>query len=305
MARAEGAYPAQPISWICPYGAGGNADARSRQFAKALAGVLGQGITVDNKAGTGGNVGTAIIAKSKPDGYTIGMGNFAPLAVNQALFPNMAFNSLVDLTPIMLIERGPLVLTVPTASPFKSVADVVKAAKATPNKLIYASGGAGGSHHLSGALLEYTANIDLVHLAYRSGAAATADLMTGQVQMMFEQMYEAAPGVKSGKLRALAITSKARSPLLPGVPTMAEVGYPAVDVNNWQGLIGPANLPEEIVKVLNRAANTVLQGGEVRDQILGQGNELGGGTPEAFAALIKEESARWSKVVKQSKITLD
>ena len=301
-AMAQDKYPSKLITWICPYAAGGNADTRSRQVAKVIQSVLGQTVIVDNKAGGGGNIGTDFIAKAKPDGYTIGMGNFAPLAVNHALFKKLAFDPFNDLVPIMLIERGPLILMVKQESPFKTVKDVVAAAKAQPGKLSYASGGIGGSHHLSGSLFEHTAGIDMIHAPYKSGSAGAQDLMGGQVDMMFEQMYAAMPSIKGGRLRALAITSKTRSALLPDLPTMGEAGFPAVEVLNWQGIIGPKGLPAEIVRTLNAAGNKALQDPDVRAKMLEQGNEIGGGTPEQFAALIKAEAPRWAKVVREAKI---
>ena len=301
-AFAQDKYPSKPINWICPYAAGGNADSRSRQVAKVMGTLLGQPIIVDNKAGAGGNIGTEMIARAKPDGYTLGMGNIAPLAVNHALFKKLNFDPLNDIVPIALIERGPLALMVRIDSPFKSVKDVVAAAKAAPGKLSYASGGIGGTHHLSGALFEHAAGIDMIHAPYKSGSAGATDLMGGQVNMMFEQMYSAMPAIKGGRLRALAITSKNRSPLLPDLPTMAEQGYAEVEVQNWQGLVGPKGLPADLVKLLNATLNKALQDPEVKDKILSQGNEMGGGTPEQFAALIKAEAPRWGKVVRDAKI---
>jgi tripartite-type tricarboxylate transporter receptor subunit TctC len=300
--QAQDKYPSKPITWVCPYAAGGNADTRSRQVAKVMGGLLGQSIVIDNKAGAGGNIGTEVIAKARPDGYTIGMGNFAPLAVNHALFKKLNFNPFTDLVPIFLIEKGPLILMVRSDSPYKSVKDLVLAAKAAPGRLSYASGGIGGTHHLSGALFEHAAGIDLIHAPYKSGSAGATDLMGGQVQMMFEQMYSAMPGIKGGKLRALAITSRARSPLAPDIPTMVEQGFPEVEVLNWQGLIGPKGLPAEVVRQLNTVGNAALQDADLREKILGQGNEVGGGTPEQFAALIKAEAPRWAKVVRDAKI---
>jgi tripartite-type tricarboxylate transporter receptor subunit TctC len=299
---AQDKYPSKLITWICPYAAGGNADNRSRQLARLMGKELGQTIIVDNKAGAGGNIGTDAIAKAKPDGYTIGMGNFAPLAVNQSLFKKIPFDPQNDLVPIMLIERGPLILMVRNESPYKTVKDVVAAAKAAPGKLAYASGGIGGTHHLSGALFENTAGIDMIHSPYKSGSAGATDLMGGQVHMMFEQMYAAMPSIKGGRLRALAITSKTRSPLLPDIPTMGEAGFPAVEVQNWQGIVGPKGLPPEIIALLNRVGNKALLDKEQRDLMLGQGNEIAGGSPEEFAALIKAEKPRWAKVVRDAKI---
>jgi tripartite-type tricarboxylate transporter receptor subunit TctC len=301
-AWAQDKYPSKPITWVCPYAAGGNADSRSRQVAKVMGTLLGQPIIIDNKAGAGGNIGTEIIAKAKPDGYTIGMGNFAPLAVNHALFKKLNFNPFTDLVPILLIEKGPLILMVRADSPYKSVKDLVAAAKAAPGKLSYASGGIGGTHHLSGALFEHAAGIDMIHAPYKSGSAGATDLMGGQVHMMFEQMYSAMPAIKGGKLRALAITSKTRSPLAPDIPTMAEQGYPEVEVLNWQGLIGPKGMSPELIKQLNAVGNKALQDPDLREKIQSQGNEVGGGTPEQFAALIKAEAPRWAKVVRDAKI---
>ncbi len=301
-AWAQDKYPSKTITWVCPYAAGGNADSRSRQVARVMGQLLGQPIVIDNKAGAGGNIGTEAIARAKPDGYTIGMGNFAPLAVNHALFKKLNFNPFTDLVPIMLIERGPLILMVRNDSPYKSVKDIVAAAKAAPGKLSYASGGIGGTHHLSGALFEHAAGVDMIHAPYKSGSAGATDLMSGQVDMMFEQMYSAMPAIKGGRLRALAITSKARSPLVPDIPTMAEQGFAEVEVLNWQGIVAPRGLPPELIRQLNAVGNKALQDPDLREKILSQGNEVGGGTPEQFAALIKAEAPRWAKVVRDAKI---
>ena len=299
---AQDKYPSRPITFVCPYAAGGNSDQRSRQIGKFISTALGQPVITDNKAGAGGNIGTDFIAKGKPDGYTIGMGNFAPLAVNPTMFPKMPFDPEKDLTPICLIERGPLVLMVNPNSPFKSVKDIIAAAKASPGKLSFASGGLGGSHHLSGELFKSIAGLYITHIPYKGGAPATTDLMGGQVDMMFEQMYAAAPSIRAGKLRALAITSKTRSPLFPDLPTMIEAGVPGFEVQNWQGLVGPAGMPVAMVKLLNETVNKALADHTIREQMLSQGNEIGGGTPEQFAALIKSERARWGKLVKAANI---
>ena len=299
---AQAAYPNKPIIFVCPYAAAGNSDQRSRQFGRFLATALGQPVIVDNKPGAGGNIGTEIIARAKPDGYTIGMGNFAPLSVNVHMFAKMGFDPIKDLTPICLIERGPLVLMVPMNSPFKSVKDVIAKAKAEPGKLSFASGGLGGSHHLSGEMFKSLAGLNMTHIPYKGGAPATTDLMGGQVDMMFEQMYAAAPSIRSEKLRALAITSKKRSPLFPDIPTMIEAGVPDFEVLNWQGLVGPAGMPPAIVALLNDATNKALADSVVREQMLKQGNELGGGAPELFSALINSESQRWGKLVRANNV---
>ena len=299
---AQDQSPARQITLICPYAAGGNADQRSRQIGRFLSEALKQPVIVDDRAGAGGNIGTDFITKARPDGYVIGMGNFAPLAVNPAIFQKMPFDPAKDITPICLIEKGPLILMVRPDSPFRSVRDIIAFAKANPGKLTFASGGLGGSHHLSGELFQQIAGIQMTHIPYKGGAPATTDLMGGQVNMMFEQMYAAAPNIRAGKLRALAITSKTRSPLFPDVPSMQEAGVPGFEVQNWQGLIGPAHLPAAIVKVLNQTCNAALKDAKLREQMLSQGNEIGGGSPEQFAALIQSEATRWAGVVKAGHI---
>jgi tripartite-type tricarboxylate transporter receptor subunit TctC len=299
---AQSNYPNKPINFIVPYGAGGSADSRSRQIAQKMSVILKQPIVVDNKPGAGGNIGTEAIVRAAPDGYTIGMGNFAPMSVNKTLFGNLRYDPETDLTPIILIEKGPLVLVVNPNSPFKTVQDIVAAAKAKPGVLTFSSGGIGGSHQLSAELFEQNAGIQMIHVPYKSGSAALTDLMGGNVDLMFDQMYSAVPSIKADKIRPLAITSKKRSPLLPNVPSFAELGYPKVEVLNWQGLIAPKGTPKAIIDKLNAAANEALKDPQLRELMLSQGNEIGGGSPADFAALIKAESAKWSAVVKTANI---
>ena len=301
-AQAQNTYPIKSINLVVPYGAGGSADSRSRQLAQKMSVILKQPIVVDNKPGAGGNIGTEFIARSAPDGYTIGMGNFAPLAVNKTLFGNLRYDPETDLTPIILIEKGPLILAVNPNSQYKTIQDIVTAAKAKPGTLTFSSGGIGGSHQLSAELFMQNAGIQMIHVPYKSGSAGLTDLMAGNVDMMFDQMYSAVPSIKADKLRAIAITSKKRSPLFPNLPSFAELGYPKVEVLNWQGFIAPAGTPKPIIDILNKAANEALKDPQLRELMLSQGNEIGGGTPADFAALIKSESAKWSAVVKAGNI---
>ncbi len=275
--QAQPNYPTKPINFVVPYGAGGSADSRSRQIAQKMSVILKQPIIVDNKPGAGGNIGTEFVARAVPDGYTIGMGNFAPMSVNKTLFSNLRYDPETNLSPIILIEKGPLVLVVHPNSPYKTIQDIVTAAKAKPGTLTFSSGGIGGSHQLSAELFMQNAGIKMIHVPYKSGSAGLTDL-------------------------PIAITSKKRSPLLPNVPSFAEVGYPKVEVLNWQGLIAPAKTPKAIIEKLNAAANEALKDPQLRELMLSQGNEIGGGTPADFAALIKSESAKWSAVVKAGNI---
>ncbi len=301
-AQAQNTYPIKSINLVVPYGAGGSADSRSRQLAQKMSVILKQPIVVDNKPGAGGNIGTEFIARSAPDGYTIGMGNFAPLAVNKTLFGNLRYDPETALSPIILIEKGPLILAVNPNSQYKTIQDIVTAAKAKPGTLTFSSGGIGGSHQLSAELFMQNAGIQKIHVPYKSGSAGLTDLMAGNVDMMFDQMYSAVPSIKADKLRAIAITSKKRSPLFPNLPSFAELGYPKVEVLNWQGFIAPAGTPKPVIDILNKVANEALKDPQLRELMLSQGNEIGGGTPADFAALIKSESTKWSAVVKAGNI---
>lgn len=304
-ALGQSNYPNKPITWIVPYAAGGGADLRTREIARLLSPMLGQTIVAENRPGAGGNIGTAIIARAKPDGYTIGMGNFAPLAVNQAMMKDIPFDPLGDFAPIILIERGPLVLMVNNASPIQSVADLIATAKSKPGKLTFASGGLGGSHHLSAELLKSVTKIDLIHIPYKGGAPAATDLLAGHVDMMFEQMYVAMPNIKAGKTRALGVTSRKRLPFAPDIPTMEEAGVPGFEVLNWQGVIAPKGTPPEIIQRLNADINKALAMAELRDRIVSQGNEVAGGTPQEFDAFMRAENAKWGKLVREAKIKAD
>ncbi|QWE18255.1 Bug family tripartite tricarboxylate transporter substrate binding protein [Polynucleobacter corsicus] len=300
--QAQNSYPSKSINLIVPYGAGGSADSRSRQLAQKMSVILKQAIVVDNKPGAGGNIGTEFVARAVPDGYTIGMGNFAPIAVNKTLFGNLRYDPETALTPIILVEKGPLILVVNPNSQYKTIQDIVTAAKAKPGTLTFSSGGIGGSHQLSAELFMQNAGIQMIHVPYKSGSAALTDLMAGNVDMMFDQMYSAVPSIRADKLRPIAITSKKRSPLFPSVPSFVELGYPKVEVLNWQGFIAPAGTPKPIIDILNKAANEALKDPQLRELMLSQGNEIGGGSPADFAALIKSEAAKWSAVVKAGNI---
>jgi tripartite-type tricarboxylate transporter receptor subunit TctC len=190
-------------------------------------------------------------------------------------------------------------------SPFKSVKDIVAAAKANPGKFSYANGGTGGSHHLAAEMFKNMAGVDIINIPYKGGAPAAMDLMGGQVDMMFEQMYAASANIRAGKLRALAVTSLKRSPQFPDLPTMAEQGFPGFEVSNWQGFVAPAGTPAAIIRRLNEVTNLALADATIKEQMLAQGNELGGGTPEQFSAHIKAEAERWGKLVRSAKISAD
>ena len=299
---AQDTWPSKPIRWIAPYAAGGFADIRARKLAIELSKNLGQPVYVENRAGAGGVIGTDVVAKAAPDGYTIGMGNLAALAVNVSLMKKLPYDPVKDLQPVVLIERSALILTAGPGLAATSVQDVVAYAKSNPGKLGFGSSGIGGAHHLSGEMLKLRTGIDIVHVPYKGGAPAAADVIAGHLPMMFEMGYAAVPSVKSGKIRALAVTSSRRLPLLPDVPTMAESGLPGFESLNWQGVVVPAGTPRAIVERLNREFNAILALPDQREAIVATASEVGGGTPEEFGALIRSETAKWAEVVKAAKI---
>ena len=304
-ASAEDNYPARPITVVVAFSAGGNSDIRSRQTGTEAQKILGQPIIVENKPGASGNIGHDFVAHAQPDGDVRCMGARGPRAVNPGIYPKLNFDPLRDFTPIVLVEKAPLVLVTRTDKPFRSLKDVVAAAKAKPGSITVGNAGPGGAHHLSAELFKQQAGIDMLSVPYKGGGHASTALLAGETDMMFEQTYAALPGIQGGKTRALAVTSEKRLPSLPDVPTMAELGYPKVTVSNWLGLIGPRNLPAPIVKKLNADYNQVLAKPSIQEKITGPGNEIGGGSPEQFAAFIAAENKRWAQVVKAAGIRME
>ena len=301
-AQAQQDWPTKPVRWIVPYAAGGFADTSVRKLTAELTKVLKQSVVVENRAGAGGVVGTEMIAKAAPDGYTFGSGNLAPLAVNPSLMQQLPYDVARDIAPILLIETAPLILTVGPSLPAKTVRDVVAMAKERPGKLTFGSSGIGGAHHLSGEMLCQQAGVKMVHVPYKGGAPAATDLLGGHLSIMFEMGYAALPSIQSGKVRALAVTSSKRLAILPDVPTMAEAGFPGFESFNWQGVVGPAKMPRPIIERLNRELNGILQIPQIRESIVSLGSEIAGGTPEDFGRFIQAEMEKWAKVIREGNI---
>ena len=298
-------FPSKVMTLVVPYAPGGSSDVRARMLAAKMSATLGQTIIVENKAGAGGNIGTAAIAKAAPDGYTFGIGNFAPLSVNKAMMPRMPFDPEKDLTPIILIERGPLVLVVPEKSEFKTFNELVTYGKAHPDKINFASAGTGGAYHLAGELLSQSTGVPMVHVPYKGGGPATTDLLAGQVTFMFDMAPAVLPHIKEHKMRALAVAHEKRLAQLPDVPTLGELGLKDMAMSNWFGLVAPKGTPPAIIAKLNDAANKALKDPDVAKAITEPGNILAGGTPEQFQTFVNGETARWSKVVKEKHITAE
>jgi tripartite-type tricarboxylate transporter receptor subunit TctC len=290
---------------VVAFAAGGNNDLRARQLGVPVGAMLGQTIVVDNKPGASGNIGHDFVARAPADGYTLGVGAMGPLTVNPALFPKMTFDPAKDFVPVVLIEKAPLVLVTRVEKPFKSLKDLLAAAKTKPGEITLGNAGNGGAHHLSGELLQEAAGVDMLSVPYKGGGPAATALLSGEIDAMFEQTYAALPSIQAGKTRALAVTSDKRLPSLPDVPTLAELGYPGVTVSNWLGIVAPKGTPADVIKKVNTAFNRALVAPEMREKIAGPGNVVGGGSPEEFGAFMAAESKRWSALIKAKGIRLE
>ena len=300
-AGAQSDYPARPITIVVGFSAGGTTDIIARLISEELRKSLGQPIIIENRPGAGGNIGAELVAKAKPDGYTLLMGSVGPLAINASLYKRMPYDNLKDLTPISLVAQVPNMLVVnPRTLPAQTFQEFVSMVKATPNKYFYASTGSGTSSHLSGVLLNGLAGLDLTHVPYK-GAVALKDVLSGeQVQCMFATIPSAIQLVRSGKLRALAVTSLKRSEGVSNLPTIAESGYPGFDAGSWFGLVGPAGLPREIALKIQGEVARILKEPAMREKFVQQGADPVGSTPEEFGQYMRDETAKWAKVVKAS-----
>ena len=304
VAHAE-AYPSKPITMIVPFPAGGTTDILARAIGQELFKTLGQQVIVDNRPGAGGNIGSALVAKAAPDGYTLLMGTVGTHAINASLYAKMPYDTVKDFAPITQVAAVPNILVVNPTLPVKSVKELIAYAKANPGKLNFASSGNGTSIHLSGELFKTMAGVDMTHIPYKGSAPALTDLLGGQVNLMFDNMPSALPHVKAGKLRALAVTSGKRSPAAPDLPTIEEAGVPGYEASSWFGVLAPAGTPPDIVNKLNAEIVRILKTPEMKERLSSQGAEPVGSSPGEFAAHIKAEMAKWAKVVKESGARVD
>jgi tripartite-type tricarboxylate transporter receptor subunit TctC len=305
MAAAQGSYPSRPIKLMVPYPAGGGADLLARSVSDKLGEALGQTIVVENKPGANGIIGTDAVAKAAPDGYTLLLGNIGPNAINQPLYPNLPYDCVKDFAPVGQMATTAHILAVHPSVPVHNVKELIALAKASPDKLSYASTGIGGSPHLAGELFDLLAGVKMHHIPYKGASPANADLIGGQVQLAFNTLPPLLPQVKAGRVRALAVTSARRVSTLPDLPTIAESGVPGYDVSTWYGLLAPAGTPREIVARLNSELNKVLQSAETKSKLGAKGFDVETGTPEQFGQLISNEVAKWTKVVRSANVKLD
>jgi tripartite-type tricarboxylate transporter receptor subunit TctC len=304
-ASAQDAYPSRPIRLVVPFPPGGGTDTISRVVANKLTETLKWTIVVDNRPGAGGNIGVDAVAKSPADGYTIVMGQTSNLAVNPTQYAKLPYDPVKDLAPITTVADAPLVLVVAAHSKFKTLADVVAGAKAKPGDITFATPGNGTVAHLTGELFQRAAGIKLQHIPYKGSSQAITDLMGGTVDVFMASVPTAISHIKSGKMRALAVTSAKRSVSLPEVPSINDAGYKGFDANTWFGLAAPAGTPASVIARLNTEVNRDLQMPDVREKKRGEGGDVLGGTPEAFGNLIKTDVVKWGKVVKDSGAKVD
>lgn len=305
-AFADGTYPNRAVTIVVPYSAGGTTDISARLIADQLSKDLGQTFVVDNKPGAGGTLGATLVARAKPDGYTLVLGPIGTHGIAPSLYTSLQYDAQKDFQPIAMVQTLPNVVVVNKDFPVKSIDELITYARAHPGEVNLASAGIGTSIHLTAELFESMAGIDFAHIPFPGSAQAVTSVMSGETQVMFDNMPSALPHVKSGNLRALAITSAAPSPAAPELPTIALAATVAdlsrYDATSWFALFAPAGTPPEVVKTLNDAVNHALQKPEVIETILASGGEPGGGTPEQLGSFVADEIVKWKGVIEDAKI---
>jgi tripartite-type tricarboxylate transporter receptor subunit TctC len=304
IAPAQAAWPERTVTLIVPWAPGGSTDILARMLSDYLTRSLGQTVIVDNKAGASGNIGSNLVAKAKPDGYTLLVGSMSTHAMNQALFSSMPFEPVDDFTPISLVAFVTNTLVINPKIPVNSVAELIAYAKANPKKLNFASAGAGSTNHISAVLFELAAGIQMTHIPYKGGAPAVLDTVAGQTEVLFGAGTQTLPHVKSGKLKLLAVTESARSPQLPDTPTVAET-LPGYELVVWYGAFGPKDLPKEITERLSTEINRIVALPEVRSKMSAIGVEVVTSTPAGFAKTLQQDAAKFTKLIRELKITAE
>ena len=298
-------WPAKPIRLVVPFPAGGGTDIVARDVSNKITALSQWGFVIDNKPGSGGNLGIDTVAKAPPDGHTLVIGQTSNLAINPTLYSKLPYQPLTDLSPIGLIGHAPLVLVVAQSSPYRTLGDVIQAAKAQPQALNYATSGNGTVAHLATVLLQREAGVELTHVPYKGASQGLTDVIGGQVQLYMSSVPTLIGHIKSGKLRALAVTSAQRVDDLPQVPTVAESGYKGFEAVTWFGLLGPARLPASVTESLNNELNKALASADLRKRLEDQGLTVQGGSPEQFLKLMRSDIEKWGRVVKASGARVD
>ena len=304
LAAHAQSWPTKPIRMVVPFPAGGGTDMITREVTNKITG-SGYTFIVDNKPGAGGNLGVDAAAKAPADGYTLVMGQTSNLAINPTLYAKLPYDPVKDLTPVSLVATSPLVIVTSSNSPLRTLADVVKEAKARPGAINFASSGNGTVAHLAAESFQKAAGIKLTHIPYKGAAQGSTDVISGQVQLYVSSIPTLIGHIKSGKMRAIAVTSAQRVDDLPDVPTIAESGYKGFEAVTWFGILGPANMPKDVVAKLNADINKALKAPELAKMLGAQGADVAGSTPEQFAKLIRDDISRWGAIVKESGAKID
>lgn len=304
VAPVQAAWPERTVTLIVPWAPGGSTDILARMLSDYLTRSLGQTFIVENKAGASGNIGSNLVAKAKPDGYTLLVGSMSTHAMNQALFSSMPFEPVDDFTPISLVAFVTNTLVINPKIAVKNVAELIAYAKANPKKLNFASAGAGSTNHISAVLFELAAGIQMTHIPYKGGAPAVLDTVAGQTEVLFGAGTQTLPHVKSGKLKLLAVTESTRSPQLPDTPTVAET-LPGYELVVWYGAFGPKDLPKEITERLSTEINRIVALPEVRTKMSAIGVEVVSSTPAGFAKTLQQDAAKFTKLIRELKITAE
>ncbi|HTD89779.1 MAG TPA: tripartite tricarboxylate transporter substrate binding protein [Burkholderiales bacterium] len=304
-AHAAAQYPDRAVRYIVPQAAGSASDTSARIVAFELTRILGQQVVVDNRPGGGLTIGIDMVVRAAPDGYTIGYGNIGGLAINRSILPQVPYDVLKDVQPIAQTNTGNQLLAVTNLLPIKSVRELIDYAKVNPGKLLNASSGNGTPGHLAGELFKQMAGVNITHVPYKGGAQAMTDMMSGQVQLIFESMSSISPHHRAGRLRGLAVTGLKRSPNFPDLPTIAESGVPGYDVTVWAGLITPVGVPKAIIARLNDAVNKAMVAPGLKEKYAANGVDPGGGTVEEFGDLIKREVEKYAMIAKTLKAKVD
>jgi tripartite-type tricarboxylate transporter receptor subunit TctC len=302
-AFAQDAYPNKPVTMIVPFPPGGGTDTGARWVAEQLSKRWGQSVIVDNKPGAAGMIGAEIASRAKPDGYTIMMTNAQVAAINPSLYKKMSYDADKAFVPISLVAELPLVLLVNSGLPINSTQEFSAAARAKPGDLSYGSAGNGSSTHLAASLFEAATNTKLMHVPYKGGGPAMADVMAGQVNLTFLTILESGPAIKSGRVRPIAVTSSARSPAMPNLPTIAESGIPGYFSISWIGLLAPTGVPKAIIDKIAKDVQEIVNAPEMKERFIAQGATPVGGTPVQFQALIDSEKARYRKIIAEKNIS--
>lgn len=301
----ETSYPARPVNLVVPFSAGGPTDAMARILAQRLGERLGQQVVVDNRGGAGGSIAAELVARSKADGYTLFFGTTGTMAINPSLYANLRYDPVKDFAPVSLMATTMNVLVVNRQLPVKTLGDLVKLAKTKPNELTYGSAGNGSSNHLSGELFRSAADIRINHIPYKGSAPALVDLLAGRISMMFDTIAQQTQNIAAGKVTALAVTGPTRSPLLPDVPTAQQAGLDDFDVTIWYGVLAPVGTPESIVNRLQREIAAIMGTEDMKARMQKDGATAQSTTPAEFADLIKNDTAKWAPVVKNSGASLN